>query len=362
MFVNKKNRVLALFLCSFFCMQSMELTYSDNTVPISDPVLQKLIKSASCVSLGVATIVKEHAQRNNVAIIPQNMGSLLQLDQDNINEMFLTHVKDDELRPLLLSMGAQIDARRKEHGSNCLWDIDDPQLLVELIKEGADANAIDIFGETALTFLCHYRRPYPKSKKFFKVINSIKVLLSFTNISDRRYKNLLHRMLLNPSPWEEEAIVEITKQFSEYRMNLEEIDSSGRTPLMLAIQRNMKNLVELLLKKGACLDNNNVNHADNCGYSPLHIALPERLFSSNIINPEIIILLLLYGADPNKSYPYAKVMPLHVAIKHELTRIIKALLDHGAEKDRDIGYFKKCTAYDLAKKYSCSQTILDLLA
>ncbi|EGC34253.1 hypothetical protein DICPUDRAFT_153549 [Dictyostelium purpureum] len=107
-------------------------------------------------------------------------------------------------------------------------------------------------------------------------------------------------------------------------------DCKGKPPLFFAIEfvhgqpSNSVRLeiLRILLKN----ENINVNQLDNKGRSILHVATKQHQQDS----PEMLKLLLNYGADPLISSP-SGLYPLHVAVKENNIKMLKILLN--LEKD-----------------------------
>lgn len=96
---------------------------------------------------------------------------------------------------------------------------------------------------------------------------------------------------------------------------------------------------------------------------PLHIAMQKEEFyytsHTREIVPQMVILLLQNGADPNKPYNNGITMPLHVAVKRNQPNIIKELLKQGAHKNSVDENGK--TAYELAQEHGYTKDIINLL-
>ena len=128
-------------------------------------------------------------------------------------------------------------------------------------------------------------------------------------------------------------------------------DEQGLTPLLYAVLRGHRNVVELLLDKGA-----DVNVQDNGGYSPVHFAsirgnkeMLQFLISKGADldrkngmgatalhdmaiqgNKAIITLLVESGADFMIQNPSGQT-PLHLAANHGRKEIVELLLQKGAD-------------------------------
>lgn len=95
-------------------------------------------------------------------------------------------------------------------------------------------------------------------------------------------------------------------------------DEMGLTPLIYAVSRGHRKVVELLLNKGA-----DVNIQDNAGYSPVHIAA----FSGN---KEMLEFLISKGANLNRKNETG-VSALHDMAMQGQKEIVALLIDNGAD-------------------------------
>ncbi|MFA5077744.1 MAG: ankyrin repeat domain-containing protein, partial [Candidatus Micrarchaeia archaeon] len=120
-------------------------------------------------------------------------------------------------------------------------------------------------------------------------------------------------------------------------------------PLHLAVTRDAKEMVELLLKHNANPDN-----ADYGGYTPL-------MEASGRGNTEIVEMLLKAGANPDLKTDMKGETALIMAIRNWHTDVVRLLLERGADPNAKIGVAveKEC-ALDIALELALS-TIAGIL-
>lgn len=95
--------------------------------------------------------------------------------------------------------------------------------------------------------------------------------------------------------------------------------ASGCTPIWLAAARGHKAVLELLLARGA-----NPNLADkHYGWTPLHL-------TAGYGNEAAVLLLLAHGANPNIVNPFTNQTPLYYATAGGHLSCVRTLLDHGS--------------------------------
>lgn len=130
--------------------------------------------------------------------------------------------------------------------------------------------------------------------------------------------------------------------------NVNEQDNvPGITPLMIAAYAGHKDIVRLLLNRGA-----NVNIRSAHGYDALAMAIlagiPKKIpdhcvdRALPLVYPPnkvltIVALLVQHGANVNETYPQLGVTPLIMAAKSGQSEVVKFLVTHGAnifETDR----------------------------
>ena len=121
----------------------------------------------------------------------------------------------------------------------------------------------------------------------------------------------------------EKGNVEAVKQHLAAGTNVNAKSRNGKTPLLLAANRDHKEIVELLIAKGA-----DVNVKDKVGWTPLHDAVGQG-------HKEIAELLIAKGADVNAKRSDGGWTPLHfVATKEIAELLIAAGADVNAKDDR----------------------------
>lgn len=195
-----------------------------------------------------------------------------------------------------------------------------PETVKELIKAGADANAQTSQGWTPLH-----------------------IIADKGQIMQLKYEDSLDKTL------EHEELIKTNLKIAEILIkngaDMEIKDKRGRTPLIVAIQSGNREIVDLLMKRGAKLYNfigdntpNSIVHPSN--YSTLNSACAWGF-------DEIVEKLIREGANPNKkdepggnsSLHYAAFNPKDCAFKvkddvpRSKLRIAKILLSHGAKVD-----------------------------
>ncbi len=122
----------------------------------------------------------------------------------------------------------------------------------------------------------------------------------------------------------------------------------GMHPLMLACETGNKELVKLLIEYGA-----NLNQQDYDGYSAL------LYVTDNTNNVEIARLLLKAGANPNIK-GFGGITPLHTAVFKGNPEMVELLIEYGADvnaKDE----MKGETPLDLASGLSSNEKIRSML-
>jgi ankyrin repeat protein len=327
-------------LSNYSLLQCMEQTIQLHEHQLTDTILQKIVNSARYSPLEIVNLIKKQYQPHPAPLSRENIAHVFDLNQEKIDRIFLDNVEDNTIRPLILSLGANINARTKRTGETCLWKTTNENILSELIKNGADVNAVDNHNNTPLSSLRLYdlyRDELEEEEDFQKSITAAHVLLSHG--ANPNHENCHHLPYLMDHCKNKDHILYAAQLFCKYKLDLHRIDTWKRPLLIQAIDLKNSNLVKLFLEYGAEA-NTPFNYYNQEKY-PLHAALSEGSWR-NDLSPEqetIILLLLEYGADPNKSYPNnhthsnGTTKPLHIAAMGNNPIIVKALLTYGAQKD-----------------------------
>lgn len=111
--------------------------------------------------------------------------------------------------------------------------------------------------------------------------------------------------------------IEIVELLIDRGANINQ-NSSGVTPLHLAILRKHQDIIELLVAKGA-----DINFQRGSLHSPLHRAAKLGLL-------EVAELLLASGANVDAKQPLGAETPLHHAVWHGHLEVAELLIAHGA--------------------------------
>ncbi|CAM9553815.1 unnamed protein product [Laminaria digitata] len=120
--------------------------------------------------------------------------------------------------------------------------------------------------------------------------------------------------------------VAVLKKMVESGVEVDGVDSDGRTPLVLAVASNEPGSVEVLAEAGARVD----ALVENNSWTSLHVAA-EYLY------PAVVVALLKHGANVNaRDVDHHNDTPLHIAARQagmeDAAEIVEALLKRGADE------------------------------
>ncbi|PSN32251.1 hypothetical protein C0J52_19671 [Blattella germanica] len=160
------------------------------------------------------------------------------------------------------------------------------------------------------------------------------------NVIDRYGDSILHLAV-------KKGRIDIIKVLTETgRCEVDIKNSSGDSPLILAVRSSLMYIISTLVLAGA-----NINLIGDEGHAPLHIAVAMG-------DKEIVNLLIELGADIN-NLNISGNTPLHRAVYFQNLSIIQCLLNHGAKKD--ILNENGETPFDIAVQIGCGDSILHVL-
>lgn len=178
----------------------------------------------------------------------------------------------------LLAHKADINAKNDRGATPLHTSVEYPQVLDALLKAGAQVDAIDDAGRTAMHWAALDRQaPY-----------GVQLLLNYHATAaplDREGATPLHDAA---RAGHVQAIVALIRGGADVNAP----DRFGATPLHRAASRGGSEAVDLLLRSGA-----SPALADRFGCTPLHVAAREH-------QPEVVQLLMNKGANPNAADIY----------------------------------------------------------
>jgi ankyrin repeat protein len=350
-----KYRITAIVWCVVMCgvLPAMERELSMHSPGVvSDSALQKFIEHTNKSSLSIVELLKKSIQLQNSEVKANYLPFLttrLDLDQSTIDNIFFDTI-DDEMRPLMLGMGANVKAIID--GENCLFKARSPQALKELISQDADVNCRDKDGKSVFHHHCYWGLGDKKM-----VAEKTQVLIEAgADISPS--KDQVFSFLRKAIDEKNEGLIQLLCKHPH--VDIHEKNSLGQSFFWETIEQELVEGVSALLKAGLSADS-----PDKYEEYPLHVALPQKKRSRFTCIPfekerkpllTIIVSLLQHKADPNRPYPCTngKLFPLHAATTWNNFEIITALLQHGAFVDKHV--------MELAREWECSQNILELLS
>lgn len=130
---------------------------------------------------------------------------------------------------------------------------------------------------------------------------------------------------------------------SEWDCDVHHRSIGGQTPLHIAAEVFLDDLVEFLIAKGA-----DPNATDNKGRTPL-------MGAARVGDEKSVIQLLLHGADPNRITRRMGWTALMWAVRHQRPSVIPHLVAAGA--DSALVDAKGRTAAGIGKQYRCKAAL-----
>jgi ankyrin repeat protein len=194
--------------------------------------------------------------------------------------------------------------------------LDRPELVQQLLQEGADPNQQTKSGQTPLIWAAMTKR-----------LGIVKILISFgadVNAHGKNKRTALHDACQNIfSQADRELAQQIVLELLKAGANINVLDRNGETPLVLSAMGGELDLVKLLISHGA-----SVNTKDRQGRTALHRAVRHNFI-------DVVRVLLENGAEVDPQTNNYRQTPLIYAGRGMGGRgdIIQLLLSYGADKD-----------------------------
>lgn len=246
---------------------------------------------------------------------------------------------------ILLASGADVNAKDAFGATALLWAAGDPRKAQILVEHGADVNATTTRGRTPLIFAASHDGN----------IETVRLLLAKgADVSARDMQGSTALMTAANA-----GALDTVKLLIDYGAKANEADLAGFTPLHHAAGNGDREMMRLLLSKGA-----EVNAANTFGgevkfgqialkkLTPLMMAAPHG-------TPEVIGVLLKAGAEVD-ARDSRGMRPLMFAVASETqgVRVVRQLLEAGADVNsrNDAGE----SVLDWARKYGNRKVIATL--
>ncbi|XP_023316956.1 ankyrin-1-like [Trichogramma pretiosum] len=309
-----------------------------------------------------------------------------------------------DMAKLLFDMNrqiSQINARDKEGNLplHCALEKDNIELFEWLLRKGADPGLANFMGVTALHHICNKKREkFILARKLFDLCRQlshdqygplqvnvqdvngntpmhlasrlnnkhmVKVLLRYgakPNIAGRTGTTDLHYLVSH-----EHCDYELVKLYFEIndvkedpvQVNVQDIN--GNTPLYLAMSKDHRYVVELLVRRGA-----DPNYVNNDGLSVLHW-LCKRASKNKLIDDHLEKLFFhptdFKRIDPNASNKRGMtLLHAHCGKYSELTQILfKIMDDKKMTVDINVRDVACNTPLHYALRHECKKPIIELL-
>ncbi|RBR05989.1 hypothetical protein FVER53590_29300 [Fusarium verticillioides] len=229
----------------------------------------------------------------------------------------------------------------------------DLSIMKQLIDEGADINAIDTRGQSALLLAVRF-----KSEGHARLLIDSGACTDISDTFNQRtalsyaVSSQLYDTCTNPlgldialSHHGNNLPPSIAEALLVQGANVDKDDINGRTPLSYAADvGGSTDLVSLLLSHGA-----DVHHADNSGRTPLSYAVAHNYKTTK--------LLLDHGADFHHADNSGRT-PLSYAVAHNY-EATKLLLDHGADVHHADNSGRTPLLYAVVDNYKTTKLLLD---
>jgi ankyrin repeat protein len=268
-------------------------------------------------------------------------GAKLNLEDNNRDTLLMTAIGHGSSRIALdlIQRGVDINIQNpKSHETALMCAVSKSfvPLVVELLKRGADPDAIGSYGSTAFLSSITSHKTYIAEK----LLEYVKDINLYTQEG-----SALHLAIKNNMPNLVYKIMQMNFQDQKLDVNL--MDSDGNSPLMLAIKNNMPDLAVRLIDAGANIHliNKAKKHAvtlaiENNDLVTLPILLEKGGDISDIQNlqfavskekPDLLLSLIEYGALRSHHFSEISNAALTKALtKREWCEMQRVLFSHGA--------------------------------
>ena len=220
----------------------------------------------------------------------------------------------------LIKKGADVNGIDNYGNSVLMWAAQSgssnntPEIFAKLIEYGANVNARNQGGVTALMFAASVSGNT-------EVLTTLMENGANVNARDEHGWTPLMNAVVHNSGREIGPKLKVIATLIEYGAEVKARDKEGQTPLMLAAKHNGRpEVIAALIEYGA-----EVNARDRGGETPLLLA------ARYIWDPEVITTLIKNGAEVNVRLGNGQT-PLMLAVKHNRNpKIIVALIENGAD-------------------------------
>uniref|UniRef100_A0A0G4ICG8 Uncharacterized protein n=1 Tax=Chromera velia CCMP2878 TaxID=1169474 RepID=A0A0G4ICG8_9ALVE len=268
-------------------------------------------------------------------------------------------MKNREAAQMILSDGADINAKQVSGDTALTAACRKPQweMVGFLVEEGADVDVVVEFENVkALQIACKAAEKQLDTRALKDLVTKTSELADL-KISAR--EDFVAESLVHFFCWHE--FEELLLLSLSWGVDIDAVDVDGSTALMIAAARSKPHYVKLLIENGA-----DIHKEDEFGDNALLYALPEGddlppdpQEQSFISSPRTILDILLdRGVDINFRGSIGKTA-LHLAVDWGVTEIVRFLVERGA--DLQVRNESGQTPHDLAVARSRSPEMVALL-
>ena len=224
---------------------------------------------------------------------------------------FLAAISEAPLKSLklLLDTGMiDIQAEDEINGRNCLHEAaisGRVEILEKAMAEGVDVSRMDVYGRLPLHYACMHDH-----------VSMVRTLLqsntgTINSIDHDHFTPLIHSIVHHR--------FECVKQLLNHGARIEPETKSDHIPLNLACQHGSTEVIQLLLEKGAEIQD------DAEGLYPQHLVARKGL------SPEILLLLQSFNANLDQQDKLYQWTPLFHAVSEGHVECVKTLIEQGVE-------------------------------